>query len=200
MALSFEEIFAGPPVMAIFRGMEPQRCIRLAERAWALGLRCVEVPLQGPSSRQGLEETVKLAAGRGYLVGAGTITSADLVRQAADAGAAFTVAPGFDPRVAEASHAAGLPHLPGVATASEIQRALACGMTWMKAFPASVLGTAWFRAMAGPFPGVRFAATGGIDAGNASAYLRAGARIVAVGSALEDASQLDRLAGLLKRH
>jgi 2-dehydro-3-deoxyphosphogluconate aldolase / (4S)-4-hydroxy-2-oxoglutarate aldolase len=199
MPSTFDEIFADLPVMAIFRGMEPQRCVEMAERAWAIGLRCVEVPLQGPESRQGLEETVKLGASRGYPVGAGTIISVELVRQAAEAGAVFTVAPGFDPEVAEASRAAGMPHLPGVATASEVQRALASGLTWMKAFPATVLGAGWFGAMAGPFPGVRFVATGGIDADNAAAYLQAGARVVAVGSALRDDSQVDRLAPLLRR-
>jgi len=198
MPPTFDEIFAGPRVMAIFRGMEPQRCVEMAERAWAVGLRCVEIPLQSPESRQGLEEVVKLGASRGHLVGAGTITSVDLVRQAAEAGAAFTVAPGFDPEVASASLAAGMPHLPGVATASEVQRALASGLTWMKAFPATVLGTGWFPAMAGPFPSARFVATGGIDADNASAYLRAGARVVAVGSALRDDRQVDLLADLLR--
>jgi 2-dehydro-3-deoxyphosphogluconate aldolase / (4S)-4-hydroxy-2-oxoglutarate aldolase len=200
MALTFAEIFAGPPVMAIFRGMEAQRCIEMAERAWAIGLRCVEVPLQSPESRQGLEETVKLGASRGHMVGAGTITSLELVKQAAEAGAAFTVAPGYDPDVAQASLAAGMPHLPGVATASEVQRALAAGLTWMKAFPATVLGTGWFPAMAGPFPSARFVATGGIDADNATAYLQAGARVIAVGSALGDASQIGRLADLLKNY
>ena len=197
MPLTFDEIFAGPPVLAIFRNMEPQRCTEMAERAWNLGVRCVEIPLQSPETRQGLAQTVKLAAGRDGIVGAGTITSADLVRQAAEAGAAFTVAPGFDPEVAAASQAAGLPHLPGVATATEVQRALAMGLTWQKAFPASVLGPGWFTAMAGPFPEVRFVATGGMDANNAAAYLEAGAAAVAVGSALSDASQLDRLAELL---
>lgn len=200
MPATFDEIFTGPPVMAIFRNMEPRRCLELAERAWSIGLRCVEVPVQSPESRQGLEETVKLGAGHGHVVGAGTITSVDLVRQAAEAGAAFTVAPGFDPEVAQASLEAGLPHLPGVATASEIQRALALGLTWLKAFPATVLGTGWFAAMKGPFPAARFVATGGIDAGNAAAYLQAGARVVAVGSALTDPTQLDRLAELVKNY
>src|ERR1700685_592104 len=51
--------------------------------------------------------------------------------------------------------------------------------------------------MEGPFPGVRFVATGGIDADNAAAYLQAGARVVAVGSALRADGQVDRLPDLL---
>jgi len=78
-----------------------------------------------------------------------------------------------------------------------VQAAMHLGLTWLKAFPASVLGTPWFRAMAGPFPDARFVATGGMDATNAGSFLEAGARVVAVGSALEDPAQLPRLAELL---
>ena len=53
--------------------------------------------------------------------------------------------------------------------------------------------------MAGPFPDARFVATGGMDAGNAAAFLDAGVRTVAVGSALEDPAQLPALAALLRR-
>jgi 2-dehydro-3-deoxyphosphogluconate aldolase / (4S)-4-hydroxy-2-oxoglutarate aldolase len=192
----FDAAFAGQPVMAILRGYDPPRSVRLAEQAWDLGLAWVEVPVQTPDAVPSLRAVVAAARDRGRRVGAGTVTSAAAVAASVEAGAAFTVAPGFDPVVAEASVAAGLPHLPGVATASEIQRAVAAGFRWLKAFPATSLGTAWFRAMAGPFPGLSFVATGGIDADNAPEYLAAGARTVAVGSALSDERQLPLLAAL----
>ena len=75
--------------------------------------------------------------------------------------------------------------------APEVQQAVALGLTWLKAFPAQWLGADWFRHIRGPFPQVRFIATGGMDAGNAGAFLDA------VGSALEDESQLEQLAALL---
>ncbi|WP_238450847.1 hypothetical protein [Micromonospora sp. 4G55] len=59
------------------------------------------------------------------------------------------------------------------------------------------LGPPWLRAVAGPLPELRFVATGGIDAGNAADFLAAGARVVAVGSALSDPRQIDRLAALV---
>ncbi|MGH8791242.1 MAG: bifunctional 4-hydroxy-2-oxoglutarate aldolase/2-dehydro-3-deoxy-phosphogluconate aldolase, partial [Stackebrandtia sp.] len=109
---------------------------------------------------------------------------------------AYTVAPGFDAEVLSASLAAGMPHLPGVATATEVQRAAAAGCVWLKAFPATALGTAWFRAMRGPFPHVKFVATGGVDAGTARDFLDAGAKVAAMGAALSDpesAAALERL-------
>ena len=91
-----------------------------------------------------------------------------------------------------------LPILAGVATPSEVQRAVALGLTWLKAFPAQWLGTDWFRHIRGPFPQVQFIATGGMDASNAADFLAAGVRVVAVGSALEDETQLEKLAALLR--
>ncbi|MFI8348264.1 bifunctional 4-hydroxy-2-oxoglutarate aldolase/2-dehydro-3-deoxy-phosphogluconate aldolase [Streptomyces sp. NPDC085596] len=196
--LSFDRIFADAPVMAILRGMPLDRSVELAVRAWDLGIECVEVPVQSREAADVLAAVVAAAAERGKPVGAGTVTTAQRLDRAVSAGAAFTVAPGLDAEVARASVAAGLPHLPGVATATDVQAARALGLDWLKAFPASVLGPDWFRAMRGPFPEVPFVATGGIDASDAAAYLAAGAKVVAVGSALEDPGQLRALAALLR--
>ncbi|WP_219416421.1 bifunctional 4-hydroxy-2-oxoglutarate aldolase/2-dehydro-3-deoxy-phosphogluconate aldolase [Pseudonocardia nigra] len=194
VARFFDETFAQQRVMAILRGFSVERTVELAQRAWDNGIHAVEVPIQSAEAIDALAAAVRAGAARGLPVGAGTVVTLEHVAQAADAGAAFTVAPGFDERVAAASAAAGLAHLPGVASASEVQRALGLGLTWMKAFPAAVLGAGWFSAMRGPFPQVRFVATGGMGAANAREFLDAGASVVAVGSALEDPEQLDRLA------
>jgi 2-dehydro-3-deoxyphosphogluconate aldolase/(4S)-4-hydroxy-2-oxoglutarate aldolase len=66
-------------------------------------------------------------------------------------------------------------HLPGVATATDVRRALRLGLSWQKAFPATSLGPGWFTALREPFRTVRFVATGGITAGNAAVFLKAGA-------------------------
>jgi 2-dehydro-3-deoxyphosphogluconate aldolase/(4S)-4-hydroxy-2-oxoglutarate aldolase len=194
----FETAFAGQPVMAILRGLPPDETVELAVRAWDLGLANVEVPVEVPGALPSLRAAVDAGRERGRRVGAGTVTSLEQVGAVAAAGAAFTVAPGFDAAVAEASVDAGMPHLPGVATASEIQRALAAGFVWLKAFPATALGPAWFRALRGPFPHLHLVATGGIDARTARDYLSAGADVVAVGSALSDPEQVDLLAELVR--
>ncbi|MET8363865.1 bifunctional 4-hydroxy-2-oxoglutarate aldolase/2-dehydro-3-deoxy-phosphogluconate aldolase [Micromonospora sp. NPDC005194] len=192
----FEHIFGGARVMAILRGLPVAETVRLAERAWDLGIVVVEVPVATPDAVPALRAAVEAGAARDRIVGAGTVLDVDQVAAAADAGAAFTVAPGLDLAIADAAAARGLPHLPGVATPTEAQQALRHGLTWLKAFPAISLGPAWFRAMAGPLPQLRFVATGGLDAGNAAAFLDAGVRVAAVGSALSDPTQLDQLAKL----
>ena len=194
----FEEAFAGAPLMAILRGMGVERSARLATTAWDLGLDSVEVPLQTADDEAALGELVRLAGTRGKVVGAGTIITTEQVERAAELGAAYLVSPGIDPVVVRAAQERGIPILPGVATPSEVQLGVSLGLTWLKAFPAEWLGIGWFRHIRGPFPQVRFVATGGLDAGNVGSFLDAGVRVAAVGSALEDAAQLDALAAVLR--
>lgn len=194
---SFGELFGAAPLMAILRGMGVERSLAVATTAWDLGIEVVEVPVQTPVDVEALRAVVEAAGARGLHVGAGTVVAPEHIRLAKDAGAEFTVSPGFDVEIVRASHDAGLPSLPGVGSATEVQLALKEGLTWLKAFPASLLGTGWFRAMRGPFPQAAFVATGGMDASTAPSFLNAGVRVVAVGSALEDPAQLPALAGLL---
>ena len=195
---SLAALFGDVPLMAILRGMGAERTLAVATAAWDLGITSVEVPVQTPADVEALRVLAEAAKDRGLTVGAGTVVSLEHVRQAADAGASFTVSPGFDAEVVRASHDAGMPALPGVATATDVQLAMKSGLTWLKAFPASLLGPAWFTAMSGPFPQANFVATGGMDSSNAAQFLDTGVRVVAVGSALEDPAQLPALASLLR--
>ena len=195
--MTIGQLMATSSVMAIFRNHEPQEAVELATAAWDLGIDLVEVPVQSPGSLPTLNAVVRAGAERGKPVGAGTVTSVDQLHDVRARGAAFTVAPGLDPDVVAESVVLGLPHLPGVSTPTEIQTAVRLGCDWVKAFPASVLGVGWFKAMQGPFPDMSFVATGGISADNAEEFLAAGARTVAVGSALADARQVEILARML---
>lgn len=197
MTTEITGIIHGQPVMSILRNMDPHRSVALATRAWDLGIDLVEVPIQSPDAIPSLAAVVRAGAERGKMVGAGTIISSEQVLKCVQFGVAFTVAPGLDEEIVKLCREAGLPHLPGVATASEIQAAVRLGCSVVKAFPASVLGPEWFKAMRGPFPDVSFVATGGVDASNATAFLDAGAATVAVGSALADERQLDMVAEII---
>ncbi|MEV4482625.1 bifunctional 4-hydroxy-2-oxoglutarate aldolase/2-dehydro-3-deoxy-phosphogluconate aldolase [Micromonospora coxensis] len=193
----FAPIFADARVMVILRDLPPTETVRLAEQAWELGIDVVEVPIRTADAVLSLRAAVQAGRERGKLVGAGTVRTPAQVRQAASAGAAFTVAPALDLAVADAAVTYGIPHLPGVATPTEAQHALDHGLVWLKAFPAVSLGPQWFKALAGPLPELRFVATGGIDADNAADFLAAGVEVVAVGSALSDPRQIPRLAALI---
>jgi 2-dehydro-3-deoxyphosphogluconate aldolase/(4S)-4-hydroxy-2-oxoglutarate aldolase len=195
--MNFEDILGGRPVMAILRGRPPAETVELAGRLWDAGVTVLEIPIGSPDAVPALKAAAGAAAERGLRVGAGTVITAEQVRAAASAGAQYTVAPGFDPLILAASLAAGMPHLPGVGSATEVQRAWLAGCRWLKAFPAKALGPAWIAAMLGPFPDARFVATGGLTVGDATAFLDAGARVVALGAALADAGQRDQIGKLL---
>ncbi|MEV4514386.1 bifunctional 4-hydroxy-2-oxoglutarate aldolase/2-dehydro-3-deoxy-phosphogluconate aldolase [Dactylosporangium sp. NPDC049525] len=193
--MTFDDLLAGRPLVAILRGVPLARAVELATAVWESGLGVVEVPIQTGEAVDVLRDL----ASRGTPVGAGTVRSPGQVAIAAAAGAAFTVAPGFDAEVARASHDAGLPHLPGVATATDVHHALRAGCGWLKAFPAGSLGPGWLRELRGPFPEARFVATGGIGAHNARDYLGAGAAALGVGGAVTRDGGLAALLDVLRR-
>lgn len=195
----FDRYSRDVPMLAILRGFDPGQTVALCHQLWDLGFSLVEVPIQNEVAIEALRVAVRAGAERGLVVGAGTVVSSDLVKIAVDVGAAFTVAPGLDLQVAAASVDAGLPHLPGVATATEVHRALKAGFAWLKAFPAGQLGTNWAKEMHGPFPQAKFVSTGGVTAENAIEYLDGGASMVAFASALADPDQRQELAALAQQ-
>ena len=191
--MSLDDVLGSTRVMVILRDLGPAATVERAEQAWAAGVRLVEVTIGTADAVDSLRAAVEAGRARGLSVAAGTVLTPDAARAAAAVGAVCTVAPGFDPEVLAASRAAGLPHLPGVATPSEVHRAVLAGCAWLKAFPAASLGPAWFTAIRGPYPGVRFVATGGITPATATAFLEAGARVVGLGSAGGDPAALASL-------
>lgn len=192
----FDREFAATRIMVIMRGLGPEQSLELAGLAWKAGVTAVELPIQRPADVEALTVVAAAAREQGLSVGAGTVIEVEQVAVAKRAGATYTVSPGTDPEIIRASLAAGLPTLPGVASASEVQQCRKLGLTWLKAFPATVLGPEWIKAMLGPFPEMKFVATGGVSVGNAADFLAAGARVASLGSALTDPGQLESLAQL----
>jgi 2-dehydro-3-deoxyphosphogluconate aldolase / (4S)-4-hydroxy-2-oxoglutarate aldolase len=182
----FEASLRAAPILGVFRDLEPEAAVTRAEALWDAGIKILEVSLSDPRALEALERLVARAAQRALPVGVGTVSSTEQLEQAAAAGAEFAVAPGFDAEVASTAKAIGLPFLPGVATASDIQQATKLDYRVLKMFPASHLGPDWVRAMKGPFPSVRFVPTGGITASNAIRFMEAGALAVGMGSSLSE--------------
>lgn len=149
--------------------------VPLAAALRAGGAGAIEITLRTDDALDAIRAAAAAAdAADGLLVGAGTVLTGEDVEAAAVAGAAFAVSPGFDPEVHEACERAGLPWLPGAATATEVQACLRAGRRLVKVFPARQLGgPAGVRALFAPFAprGARALPTGGVDADSARAYL-----------------------------
>ena len=114
-------------------------------------------------------------------IGAGTVINEQQCEKALEAGAKFIVSPGLSVAVAKICKLRGVPYYPGCVTPTEIMAALDLGITTVKFFPANVYGgLKAMKALAGPFPQIKFIPTGGIDASNLDEYL-AWDKIEAVG-------------------
>jgi 2-dehydro-3-deoxyphosphogluconate aldolase / (4S)-4-hydroxy-2-oxoglutarate aldolase len=109
----------------------------------------------------------------GLLVGAGTVTNVAMAEAAAAAGARFIVSPGWDDGVVDWCLGRGMPVLPGVSGPDGVIKGISKGLDALKFFPAEAFGgLPMLEALSGPFPGVKFVPTGGIDAANIGAYAR----------------------------
>ncbi len=153
--------------------------LALADALLKGGLPAIEMTLRVP----GAIEAIRAVAGqrKDMLVGAGTVRDAAQAAECVAAGAAFLVSPGFVPEVAAYSIAHKIAYLPGVATPTEMEMARAAGLSFLKLFPAEVVGgRGMLTATAQAMPDFSFVPTGGITLDTMMAYL-ALPNVVAVG-------------------
>jgi 2-dehydro-3-deoxyphosphogluconate aldolase/(4S)-4-hydroxy-2-oxoglutarate aldolase len=146
--------------------------VSLAEALLAGGLNCIEVTFRTAGAAESIAAIRKSVPE--ISVGAGTLLSAEQVRQAIGAGAQFGVSPGLSETVIEISNERDFPIFPGVITPTEVMRAMDLGAKHLKFFPSETFGGVnALKALAGPFghTGVKFIPTGGINAASLANYL-----------------------------
>lgn len=108
------------------------------------------------------------------LVGAGTVITLDQCKKAVECGAKFIVSPGFDPEVVKWCVESGVTVTPGCVTPTEIMAAMKLGLNVVKFFPANVYGgLSAMKGLSGPFGGIKFIPTGGVNAQNVGEYISA---------------------------
>jgi 2-dehydro-3-deoxyphosphogluconate aldolase / (4S)-4-hydroxy-2-oxoglutarate aldolase len=164
------DLVAFGPVIPVIVLERVEDAVPLARALVDGGVRVLEVTLRTPAALACIEAIAREVPDA--VLGAGTLRSADDVRAAKNAGCVFGVSPGYTSTIGEACRAAGLPLLPGVATAGEVMAANADGLTFLKFFPATAAGgIPMLKALAGPFPDVAFCPTGGITAETAPQFL-----------------------------
>ena len=157
------------PVIAI---EDVEAALPLADALLEGGLPVVEVTFRTTAAAAVIERIVRERPG--MLVGAGTVVTTENLRRAAECGATFGVAPGFNPTVVREALKIGFPFAPGVMTPSDIEGALSFGVTVLKFFPAAAAGGVnMLRSIAAPYAhtGVRFIPAGGVSQGNLGDYL-----------------------------
>ncbi len=188
-------------LVIVLRRVTPRtRLLELVGELVEAGGRVFEVTMDGEDAPADLVAVDELLASlapasdaRAW-VGAGTVRTIQQVHAAHQAGAAFGVSPVFDREVLDAALALGLPFLPGAMSPTEIDAAWRAGAALVKVFPGSSAGPSHIRELRGPFRDIDLVVTGGVDLGNAKAFLEAGATAVGIGSAILRATPDDRRA------
>lgn len=134
------------------------------------GLPCAEITFRTAAAADAIKAMSD--AFPDMIVGAGTVLTVEQAEQAKAAGVKFIVTPGFDDAVVDWCLANDMPITPGVMTPTDINRALSKGLKLLKFFPAEAAGgTKSLKAIGGPYVGIKFIPTGGINANNLPDYL-----------------------------
>ncbi|CUH40792.1 KHG/KDPG aldolase [Jannaschia seosinensis] len=172
------DIAARAPVIPVLVLDDADQAAPLAEALVAGGLPALEVTLRTPAA---LDCIRAMSAVPGGIVGAGTLLTPEDVRAAKEAGATFGVSPGASGLLLRACEEAGLPLLPGAATATEAMALLEKGYDMLKFFPAEASGGApALKAIGAPIPQIAWCPTGGVTPQNKGDYLALG-NVICVG-------------------
>jgi 2-dehydro-3-deoxyphosphogalactonate aldolase len=171
-------------LIAILRGVTPDRAVETAAANVEAGIGWIEVPLNSPDPLRSIA-AMQAALGERARIGAGTVLTPEEVRAVAATGASFVVSPNADPRVIARTKELGLGSYPGIFTPTEAFAALAAGADALKIFPAAMMGTGGLAAIRAVLPaGTLVYAVGGVGPKDFAAWRAAGADGFGLGSSL----------------
>jgi 2-dehydro-3-deoxyphosphogalactonate aldolase len=172
------------PLIAILRGLDPQRAAEIGQTLVACGFRALEVPLNRPGALACIEALVK-ALPPDVLIGGGTMCTLQDVDDVHAAGGRLMVSPHCDARLIAHAVRLGMLAVPGVITPTEAFTALQAGAHALKLFPADVLGPSGLKALASVLPsGTDLWPVGGITPSSMAGWVAAGATGFGIGSQL----------------
>ncbi|MCJ7536247.1 MAG: bifunctional 4-hydroxy-2-oxoglutarate aldolase/2-dehydro-3-deoxy-phosphogluconate aldolase [Anaerolineales bacterium] len=170
-------------LLAVIRGPSPEVTLETVAALIEGGVLGIEITYTTPQAADVVQNLDK-KFGEQILLGMGTLTKIEQIKEARDAGARFIVSPHLEPELADAMVASGLGVMIGALTPSEIVQAFNIGSDVVKVFPGSLGGPAYMKALRGPFPDIPMMPTGGVNPDNLVAWFKAGAVAVGAGSSL----------------
>ena len=167
---SAEEILTMGPVVPVIVIERLEDAVPLAKALIAGGVKVLEVTLRTECALEAIKKIIKEVPEA--VVGAGTVTSVEQLKQVTEAGVEFIITPGITDAILKAAVEGPVPVIPGIATISELLTAQEYGLTALKFFPAEINGgVAALKAFAGPCGYMKFCPTGGVNPKNYRDYL-----------------------------
>ena len=172
------------PLVAILRGLQPERATAIARGLFDAGFRALEVALNRPGAISAIATLVRLAPADAW-IGAGTVLDTTQVDAVGDTGATLIVSPHFDAAVVRRARERGMRAVPGVFTASEAFAAWRAGADALKIFPAEAMTHSGLTGLTTVLPpSLPLWPVGGIVPDNIAAWRRAGATGFGLGGGL----------------
>ena len=183
------EAFKKAPIVSIFRNLNSDDLLNVAQCFQESGLSTMEITLNSKNATDDIERLVK-EYGSVLNIGAGTVCSMEDLHLALNAGAQFIVTPILDKDVIQYCVKENIPIFPGAFTATEIYTAWKLGASMVKVFPSGALGPGYIKDVLAPLDSIKLRPTGGGSQENLTDYFKAGASAVGVGSAVVPKSYL----------
>jgi 2-dehydro-3-deoxyphosphogalactonate aldolase len=172
------------PLVAILRGITPDRATSVASVLYRAGIRALEVTFNSPDPLASIAAITAMNLD-GCLVGAGTVLHVDDVQRTYDVGGRLIVTPNCDGSVIAHALKQGMVVLPGFATPTEAFVAIKAGATQLKLFPAATYGTTHLKALKAVLPiHIKVIPVGGVGVADVAAWVTAGADGFGFGSEL----------------
>ena len=170
LVMDSSDFFSRSPIVPVVVIDDVQHALPLAEALLEAGIQTIEVTLRTEAAIDSIEQMVKHCPE--MTVGAGSVRHADQILQAQSVGAEFCICPGYSETLFEQASKCEMRFVPGIASAAEAVKVLEWGYSFVKFFPAELLGgVKMISALSAPLPELRFFPTGGITEQLASNYL-----------------------------
>ena len=149
-----------------------EQAVDTAKALLAGGINVMEITMRTDAALESIRRVS--ASCPDMLVGAGTVLTLEQGKACVEAGAKFIVSPGYDPALVAWCMEKNVPVLPGCVTPTEIMAGLQAGVKIFKFFPSNIYGgIKAMKALSGPFPGIKFIPTGGVNEKNLGEFIAA---------------------------
>ena len=166
---SFSALVKNSPILPVLHMESVEDAVNVSRALYKGGITSAEIVLRSDVALDCIRAVSEQVPE--MLVGVGTLTTPQQVKDSVDAGAKFLVSPSFTKTLATAMIDTGLPLIPGVVTPSEITQALELGIKEVKFFPAAQYGGVnTIKALSSVFSQVKFCPTGGVSPANMAEY------------------------------
>jgi 2-dehydro-3-deoxyphosphogluconate aldolase/(4S)-4-hydroxy-2-oxoglutarate aldolase len=143
------------PVVPVMVIKKLEHAVPLAKALLAGGIKVLEITLRTPVAVDAIRAISREVGDA--VVGAGTVTTPEELREITEAGAVFAISPGLTPELLEAANGGSIALIPGISTISELMTGITRGYGYFKFFPAEAAGGInMLKSIAGPFPQITF--------------------------------------------